>query len=133
MSSFDLGVQQFCIQFKALIYTCNSIEICFQLPLSVFYVYLAYRGLTFYGANSFNLSLLITNGLFMFFYSFATFFYLITVVKVIKADESELNRTVSLNSVAVEVQWWLALFSSFSYWVTHWIFAFKYWTLALKV
>ena len=69
----------------------------------------------------------------MFLYSVATLFSLITVVKVIKADESELKSAVSLNLIAGKVQWWLALFSSFSYWVTHWIFASKYWKLALKV
>ena len=110
MSNSDLVVQQFCIQFKALIYTSNSIEICFNLPLSVFYLYLAYQGLTFYGANSFNLSLLITNGLTMFLYSFAILVSLITVVKVIKADESELSSTVSLHSVAIKVQVCFGLF-----------------------
>ena len=68
-----------------------------------------------------------------FFYSFATLFNLITVVKVIKVDESELKSAISLNSISWEVHWWFILLTVISYWVTHWIFAFKYWTLALKV
>ena len=79
------------------------------------------------------MSLLVTNGLVMFLYSFATLFNLISVVKVIKADESELKSAASLELISWKVQWWFILLEVLCYWLTHWIFAFKYWTLALKV
>jgi hypothetical protein len=103
------------------------------LPLSVCYLYVAYLGHTYYSANSFNMTLLVTNGLTMFLNSVATLFSLIMVVKVIKADESELKSAVSLELISYKVQWWIILVTYICYWVTHWIFAFKYWTLALKV
>ena len=83
MSEYDTATQEYLTYFKGPIYTSYSIEICLQVPLSAFYIYLAYQGLTYYRANSFNLSLLISNGFLMFFYSFATLFYIITVVRVV--------------------------------------------------
>lgn len=33
----------------------------------------------------------------------------------------------------MKVQWWAGLYSELCFNISHWIFAFKYWTLAIKV
>ena len=50
------------------IFTVDILEICLLLPLSIFYLYLAYRGQAIYRTNWFNMSLLISNGLAMLMY-----------------------------------------------------------------
>lgn len=108
-------------------------EFCLQLPLSLAYIYLAYRSVTFYRANCFTTSLLITNGLAMFLYSICVFAEIITSKHLLDADSADTAAAYNKYQTAVGVLWWVGLYATSCYAISHWIFAFKYWTLAVKV
>lgn len=61
--------QQILAQERTLIYSADSVGLGLQLSLAITYLFLAYRGITKYSANTFNLSVLIANGTAMFLYS----------------------------------------------------------------
>ena len=105
--------------------------ICLQLPLSLVYLYLAYRGVTFYRAKSFTLSLLISNGLAMFLYTSSALGELITTKRLIEANATNLESAYNNNITAASINLWIGVYSATCYKVSHWVFAFKYWTVAM--
>lgn len=83
--AFD--VQQALQQSKESLYFSFSLEFFLQLPLSFCYLYLAYRGKTFYHSNKFIQLLLIPNGLALFFYSLAIVGVFCTARSLIQAGD----------------------------------------------
>ena len=125
--------QQFIISEKTLFFTAQSSQICLEWPLSLCFLYTAYRGVTFYRTNSFTLSILIANGVPMFTYSVSMLCLLISSLHLIQADSTQLSIAYSYYRAAFRAEWWVGLACNLCYYNSHWIFAFKYWTLAYKV
>lgn len=69
----------------------------------------------------------------MFLYSSAVFGEILTAKSLLNADLADTTEAYKNYVAAIGVQWWFGLYATFSYTISHWIFAFKYWTLALKV
>jgi hypothetical protein len=126
-------IQKGLIGSKDLLYFTYSLEISLQWPLSILYLYLAFRGVTHYQATSFTLSLLFANGIVMFLYSGAILGVLITTKNMIEADPNDLSKIYNSYLKAQQVEWWLSLNYNICYWISHWVFAFKYWSLAIKI
>lgn len=118
---------------KDSIFFTFSLEFILQLPLSIVYLYLAFRGKTFYNANRFTLSLLISNGLAMLLFSLSIVFSFITVKQFVEAGSEASVNDFNRYLISLRVSWWVGLYAALCYNISHWIFAFKYWTLAIKV
>ena len=115
------------------LYFTYGLNICLQLPLSVAYLYFAYRGFTYFRANSFTFLLLLSNGLAMFLYSGSTVGLLITAKRLIEANPADPTEAFNNYRTVTRVNWWIGIYAGSCYGVSHWIFAFKYWTVAMKL
>ena len=115
------------------VYFTYGLNICLQLPLSVAYLYFAYRGFTYFRANSFTFLLLLSNGLALFLYSSSTVGLLITAKRFIEANPADPTAAFNNYKTVMRVNWWIGIYAGSCYGVSHWIFAFKYWTVAMKL
>ena len=120
-------------QTKANIYFSYSLNICLEIPLSFAYLYFAYRGFTYFRANSFTFLLLLLNGLALFLYSSSTFGLLITAKRLIEASPDDLTEAYNNYRTVTRVNWWMGIYAGSCYNVSHWIFAFKYWVVSMKL
>lgn len=68
----------------------------------------------------------------MLLYSFALIALTLAAKNLIYADPTNLITAYDTQAVVYKIWWWVALFLALTYWLTHWIFAFKYWNLAVK-
>ena len=89
--------------------------------------------MTFYRAKSFTLSLLISNGLAMFLYTSSALGELITTKRLIEANSANLESAYNNNITAASINLWIGVYSATCYNVSHWVFAFKYWTVAMQL
>ena len=81
-------MQVFLRTYKGDYYSSLSFVVCISLPLSLVFLYFAYRCLTFYKANLlFTLSLFITNGLAIFLYSLSIIGLLVTSKALINSND----------------------------------------------
>lgn len=69
----------------------------------------------------------------MLFYSSSIIILIFADRKLVNASPDNPDSVFEDWNIVRQVTWWLALSVNLCYWITHWIFAFKYWTLARKV
>lgn len=68
----------------------------------------------------------------MLLYSVAMLAMIIAEKNLIDADPDNVISANNKRTVVFKFWWWIALNQAICYWITHWMFAYKYWTLAVK-
>ena len=69
----------------------------------------------------------------MFLYSAGILSLTLATKSLIHANQNDLIKALSTYLMAAKVVWWLGLNCDICYYISHWVFAFKYWTVAIKV
>ena len=69
----------------------------------------------------------------MFLYSGSMVGLLITAKRLIEANPADPTEAFKNYRTVMRVNWWITIYAGTCYNVSHWIFAFKYWTVAMKL
>ena len=69
----------------------------------------------------------------MFLYTSSDLAKLIATIRLIEASPADLDEAYNKYLTATSVNLWLGVYSATCYNVSHWIFAFKYWTVAMQL
>ena len=69
----------------------------------------------------------------MFLYTITALAELITTIRLIEAGPADLDDAYNKYITATSVNLWIGVYSAICYSVSHWIFAFKYWTVAIQL
>ena len=66
-------------------------------------------------------------------YSLSVIGQIITSKALINSSELDPVNAYDSYVIATNIQWWIGVYASNTFNISHWIFAFKYWSLAVKL